>query len=130
MDEHTYIICMGSNLADASMRVEEALRAVLVASRSMVMASRGMTTQPVGFHNPAPFVNMLAVVRSELSPQGLQQKLKAIETAAGRRAGDKRRGRVVVDLDVVVCDGRVLRPDDWARHYVRVLAWELGLQVG
>lgn len=130
MKEHVYIIAAGSNTADAHIRVEEALRAVAIMARGAVRASRSMLTEPVDFPTTSPFVNLVAEVRTPLAPSQVHQRLKAIEAAAGRRPGDKARGRVVVDVDVVAVDGRVTRPADWGRAYVRTLAGELGLEVG
>ena len=38
---------------------------------------------------------------------------------AGRKAEEKQREIVRLDIDLLACDGQVCRPDDWARDYVR-----------
>ena len=45
--------------------------------------------------------------------------LKAIEREAGRVPEDKPREIVRLDIDLLSCDGRVLKPADMERGYVR-----------
>ncbi len=49
----------------------------------------------------------------------LQTMLKAGEVMAGRNAEARKRGRVPIDMDVVIADGEVIRPGDYSRYYFR-----------
>ena len=52
------------------------------------------------------------------------------ETEAGRLPQDKPREIVRLDLDLLMCDGRVLKPADMERAYVRQGMEELKMENG
>jgi 2-amino-4-hydroxy-6-hydroxymethyldihydropteridine diphosphokinase len=55
------------------------------------------------------FVNAVALVRTELDPSGLLDRLFSIEAAMGRvRAGATPRGPRPIDLDILLWGGRVI----------------------
>ena len=47
------------------------------------------------------------------------KELKTIEREAGREHGDKKKEKVCLDIDLLVFDDRILRPEDLKREYVR-----------
>lgn len=49
----------------------------------------------------------------------LDRMLKAYEAGAGRTAEARAEGRVPVDIDIVICDGSIVRPKDFDRYYFR-----------
>ena len=49
----------------------------------------------------------------------LEAMLKACEVMEGRTSDARAAGRVPLDIDVVIADGRVLRPDDFKRYFFR-----------
>jgi len=46
-------------------------------------------------------------------------KLKHIEQIAGRLPEDKAKEKILLDIDILICDDRVLKPSDLEREYVR-----------
>ena len=96
----SYVIALGSNRRGRHGRPVDEVRAALAAIGGVVMTSPLVATAPLG---PARrrFVNAAALVESEDSPPELLARLKAIETAFGRRRGQRWTDRVI-DLDIVL----------------------------
>ena len=108
MDEHHCLLCMGSNTnryAQLSV-AREALR----------------TTFPdihfgSGFHSP--FSNQLAKFSTTLSPDSVRDLFKELERRSGRIPEDKAQGVVKLDIDLLVFDNKILKPEDMEREYIR-----------
>jgi len=113
---HTCIVCLGSNynakgsLASARIRLKELFPSICFATE--------LQTEPLGLHNPALFSNQLAqfITRENLS--AVIRFLKEIEQEVGRRPEDKTEEKVLLDLDLLMYDDAVLKPDDMKRAYV------------
>ncbi|MCL1616273.1 2-amino-4-hydroxy-6-hydroxymethyldihydropteridine diphosphokinase [Bacteroides sp. ET71] len=112
-----YTVCIGSNehpqanLAFARRRLSECFPGIRF--------SKEEETEPLFFRRRVLFSNQLARFSSELTRQEVCLCLKGIEREAGRKAEEKQREIVRLDIDLLACDGQVCRPDDWARDYVR-----------
>lgn len=67
----------------------------------------------------APYLNAVIHGRSPLGINELTAFLKAWEAEQGRKYNpdDSARHEVVIDLDLVIYDSRILRPKDFDRHY-------------
>lgn len=113
---HTYIICIGSNYN----REENLLLAQkqLTALFPSIRFADAEETKPFLFHNPAPFINQVARFDTEANTEQVKSQLKAIENLAGRRPEDKINGKVVLDIDLLMCDSTVLKPNDLERDYI------------
>lgn len=75
-------------------------------------------TAPIGMLRSAFFVNQVAFFISPLHPSEVKMYLKHIEQAAGRTQEEKQQGIIRLDLDVLCCDGDILKPVDWQRDYI------------
>lgn len=76
-------------------------------------------TVPVDFASPAPFVNQVAVLTTELEARTVRTLLKDIEERCGRSTTDKALGVVKIDIDLLQYGREVLKPADLRRDYVR-----------
>lgn len=76
-------------------------------------------TSPVAMRRTAPFSNQVALFHSSLTPDEVVACLKRIEQVAGRCEEEKQREIVRLDLDLLLTDRRVLRPDDLHRDYLQ-----------
>ena len=96
----SYVIALGSNRRGRHGAPANEVRAALEAIGGVVMTSKLVTTAPLG---PARrrFVNAAALIESDESPPELLARLKVIETAFGRRRGQRWTDRVI-DLDIVL----------------------------
>lgn len=63
------------------------------------------------------YLNALCQAKSDLPLHLLQSKLKEMETEMGRRRGVEAANLVVIDLDLVVWNGEVVRPWDVAQPF-------------
>lgn len=101
----TAYLSLGSNI-DARAH----LRAAIAALRTRfgdVRVSTAYRTEAVGFTG-APFVNLAAIIESDLDPHALDAWLHALEDAQGRDRSGPRFGDRTLDIDIVFYDDLVL----------------------
>lgn len=101
---------LGSNLGDSSATIRAALEA-LAKEHELLRVSPLYRTEPWGVEDQPPFVNAVAVIATDLTPEGLLESLKAIEARLGR-VPSYRWGPRALDLDILLYDDvRVDRPE-------------------
>lgn len=117
MDEHHCLLCMGSNTnryAQLSV-AREALRATF----PDIHFGEMMETEAVGSGFHSPFSNQLAKFSTTLSPDSVHDLFKELERRCGRIPEDKAQGVVKLDIDLLVFDNKILKPEDMKREYIR-----------
>lgn len=93
---------VGSNLGDPRAQVEQALAALGSLPRTRrVCVSSLYGSRPFGPVRQPDFVNAVAGVLTQLSPEELLVELRALEAAAGRERRE-RWGPRVLDLDLLI----------------------------
>jgi 2-amino-4-hydroxy-6-hydroxymethyldihydropteridine diphosphokinase len=98
---------LGSNLGDRAAHLEAALDALR--ALGPVRASSFHDTAPVGPPQPR-YLNAAAVVECALSPFELHDVARDLERRAGRvRTPGDRWGPRTLDVDLLLCDDRVIR---------------------
>lgn len=103
---------VGSNLADPEAQVKRAIRALERLPRSrFVVGSPLYRTQPFGDVVQPPFVNAVAALITQASPEELLASLRELERELGREPPRERWGPRVIDLDLLVV-GREERATD------------------
>ena len=111
------LICIGSkynrkkNLLLARQRLQALFPTVRFATEE--------ETEPLYLRSFALFSNQVAEFVTELDEECVVDELKAIEREAGRRPGDKVKEKVCLDIDLLMYDGKILRPKDMKQEYVR-----------
>ena len=98
-----YLIGLGSNRRGRHGAPAAEVRAALALVGGVVAASPIVASAPVG-PSLRRYANAAALIASAESPPALLARLKAIETALGRRAG-RRWGTRVIDLDILFWSG-------------------------
>ena len=112
-----YLVSIGSNESrDENMLLARRRLSELFAD---IRFSSEEETDPLYLHRPCRFSNQVACFHSDLCADEVRACLKAIEREAGRTPEDKAREVVRLDIDLLMCDGRVLKPDDMERLYVQ-----------
>jgi 2-amino-4-hydroxy-6-hydroxymethyldihydropteridine diphosphokinase len=96
----TYVIALGSNRRGRHGSPAAEVRAALAAIGNVVAESGIIQTAPMGAA-VRRFANAAAVIESRESPPDLLDRLKTIESAFGRRPGQRWSDRVI-DLDIVL----------------------------
>ncbi len=113
----TYIISLGSN--------EEREKNLLLARKRLkelfpdICFSNEEETLPIRSHRTNLFSNQLACFMSDANDTEIISRLKTIEKEAGRTMQEKAKEIVRLDIDLLSCDGKVYRSDDWNRDYVQ-----------
>lgn len=115
---HSYLILLGSNAANAKAMISNTLgwqtmRNYLAAVSPMIESpdSTGRTDKV--------YVNAVVEALCEVDIQRLNSELKDYETKHGREHDGS---EVAIDLDIVVADGKIMRPEDFqSPHFQRAM---------
>jgi 2-amino-4-hydroxy-6-hydroxymethyldihydropteridine diphosphokinase len=103
---HTAYIALGTNLGDRLANLRGAI-AAFAPDIQVLDQSPIYETEPWGYANQPPFLNMVLRTATELSPHDLLDRLKDIETTLGR-IPSFRNGPRLIDLDILFYDDLVL----------------------
>jgi 2-amino-4-hydroxy-6-hydroxymethyldihydropteridine diphosphokinase len=85
---------------------------------SEITYSNTSITTPYGNTYKDDFLNQLAFVYTSEAKEEVHKRLKSIEKKIGRNATDKVNGKVKIDIDLVIWNEEVLKPDDMERSYI------------
>lgn len=119
-----YTISIGSNWRRAEHMAMA--RRLLQGYFPGIRFSEEVETEPLSFHRPDKFSNQVARFSSSLPLLQVKSLLKSIERRAGRRPDDKTYEIVKLDIDLLLCDDRCLKPKDLERSFVKAGIAELG----
>lgn len=117
MNQHSCILCLGSN-SDRHTRMEAARKA-LATFFPDIRFGREMTTEAIGNKFLSPFSNQLALFKTTFSAEEVRLVLKQIEKENGRMPEDKSQGIVKLDIDLLIYDTTILKPDDLKKEFIR-----------
>ena len=114
---HRYIVCIGTNYnRKASLNFA---RQELIESYSYICLAPELETEPLFFKNPALFSNQVVMFFSDKDEEVVRKMLKDIEQRSGRRPEDKKEEKVCLDIDMLLYDNRIVKPEDWQRGYIQ-----------
>ena len=116
MNTHTCILCIGSNY-DRTAYMAYA-RNDLMKHFPNIRFSPEMETEAIGDRFLSPFNNQVASFETSLSAEEVRTILKQIESVHGRLPSDKSHGIVKMDIDLLMYDDCVLKPQDLERNFV------------
>ncbi|MDR5675988.1 MAG: 2-amino-4-hydroxy-6-hydroxymethyldihydropteridine diphosphokinase [Armatimonadota bacterium] len=106
--EERVFLSLGSNLGEREANLLAALRLLDAEGVRLVRQSSWYETEPVGFTEQPPFLNLVVEVRTALDPLGLLRCAQRVEAALGR-VREVRWGPRTVDVDLVLYGQRVVR---------------------
>lgn len=121
-----FALGLGSNQGDRLGHLRTALQQ-LQSEMDVIAVSSLYETEPIGGPEQGPFLNAVAVVDTDLSPQDLLALLQRFESEAGRQRV-KRWGPRTLDLDILVSDGLALSTDDLVIPHPRATEREFVLR--
>lgn len=124
MNEHRCLLCMGSN-TDRFAQLSDARNALNIAFPG-IRFGKLMETQAIGSGFRSPFSNQLAWFTTTLKPASVHDFFKLLERHSGRIPEDKAAGVVKLDVDLLIYDETVLKPEDMQREYIRNGLVDLG----
>jgi len=100
-------IAMGSNMGDRLLLLAQAVQLLKTPTIRVLDVSSIYETAPQGFVDQPSFLNLVAKVQTDLSPQELLSHTQAIEAQLGR-VRNVRWGPRTVDLDILLFGDRVV----------------------
>ena len=112
---HQCILCIGSNYR-AVMEMAEML---LNQRFPSIRWGKLIKTLPEETSCPAPYLNRAALLNTIWDADTLRYYFKSIEKACGRTSLSKQTGIIPLDIDLLIIDNTVLKPEDMQKHYVR-----------
>ncbi|MGC8595602.1 MAG: 2-amino-4-hydroxy-6-hydroxymethyldihydropteridine diphosphokinase [Candidatus Kryptoniota bacterium] len=100
MEVDAYLL-LGSNLGDRVASILTAIRMIgELRDTNLLRTSSIYETEPFGFSEQPPFLNIGVIVRTNLSPEFLLHNLKLIEKKIGRKERPKWHEREI-DIDII-----------------------------
>jgi 2-amino-4-hydroxy-6-hydroxymethyldihydropteridine diphosphokinase len=108
MPNYTYHLSLGSNLGDRTAQLRQAMELISSDVGAIVAQSSVYETQPWGIEDQPWFLNQVIAVSSNLEPQVVLSKIKAIEIKTGRVANEKWQARHI-DVDIILCGERIVQ---------------------
>ena len=111
------VIALGSNInPDTNL----ALAVVEIKSRfKFLKLSRWIQTKPIGIQDQPNFFNGTLLMETELGLDNLKLELKSIEDFMGRDRNLPKFGPRVIDLDILIWNGKVVDDDFYERDFLR-----------
>lgn len=111
-------IGLGSNTPDREYQIEQATEFILGILQNCSCSAVYESSPYNG--KDAPYLNAVIHGLSPLAQDELVKKLKEWESNHGRTQMKTFEGIIPIDLDLVIWDSRILRPQDFERHYFNV----------
>ena len=123
MKYNEVVIALGSNI-DPKKNLE--LAVVELKSRFKVSKlSRLTQTKPIGIQDQPDFFNGTLLMETELSLESLNNELKRIENFIGRDRSLPKFGPRVIDLDILIWNGKVHDEDYYERDFLKKAVEEI-----
>lgn len=115
----TIILSIGSNTF-AKTNIDKAKR-MLSRLFPEITFTQPILTEPEEEKYSYLFRNILAKAETDMTPEEVIDKIKQTERAVGRSPKDKYQGKVIIDIDLIQYNDKILRPEDYGRNYVQQL---------
>ena len=113
------ILCLGSN-TDCEANLKSAA-SLLRAYFGSIRFSEAIYTEPIGLSDSGLFLNQVAVAGTNASLEEVRRAVKAMEKRLGRMSDSKQKGKIPIDIDLLLWNGTILKPADWEKEYVQLL---------
>lgn len=117
-NNHACLVCLGSN-KEASRHLTEAGKELMRLFDDVKLGER-VVTKAEGELDQSDYVNQAAHFTTGYSSEQVIQFLKYIEKENGRKQGDKEKGSVPLDIDLLKYDEVELKPIDLGKTYVKM----------
>ncbi|UCZ74311.1 2-amino-4-hydroxy-6-hydroxymethyldihydropteridine diphosphokinase [Dickeya zeae] len=105
-------LALGSNLSEPLQQVHAALRALdAITQTRLVRCSSFYRSRPLGPQDQPDYLNAVAELQTELSPEALLDNTQRIELEQGRVRKENRWGPRTLDLDILLFGGLVLHTE-------------------
>ena len=102
------ILLLGSNRGDRRQLLKEAVHLLGERAGEVTALSSLYKTEPWGFEDATPFLNLAVELVTELSPSALLQVTQGIEREMGRERDHERYAARTLDIDILFFGSRVI----------------------
>lgn len=108
-DSTDVYLSLGSNLGSRTRNLHSAIEKLKDLPRTRVVSvSRLYKTQPRYSGDQPSYLNCAVALKTTINPRALGRRLRAIETALGRRASHGHLQSRPIDIDIVLYGGRII----------------------
>lgn len=119
------VLSIGSNVTPRYERVVDALSKLKGILEDCMASDIYETPEIHGIGRP--YMNAVMTGTTNMSLDDLHQRTKQLELQAGRDAEARMRGEVYVDIDIVIWNREVIRPNDFRQTFFKIGAESLGI---
>lgn len=115
--KNTAIISLGSNCGDKVSNVKTALEWLRSQNDIILLSSSHVYETPEIHGRSITYMNAVAEISFNRDSDIVNAELKKYEVLSGRSDECRKSGMVPIDIDIVVLNGKVLRPQDFNSHF-------------
>ena len=120
------IIAIGSNI-EPDRNISKMLD-LLKEEVEIIQVSKMIKTKPIGITEQSDFTNGTVKIKTQMSDEELNKRLKKIEDLLGRDRTVPKFGPRTIDLDILVFNDEIVDNDFYSRDFLRQSAEELGFK--
>jgi 2-amino-4-hydroxy-6-hydroxymethyldihydropteridine diphosphokinase len=99
---------IGTNLNKRESNINEAVARIEEHIGKIIAFSSVYETEPWGFQSENEFLNMVVKVETNLTPYGLLERIRMIESLLGRVRSNKYYTSRIIDLDILLYENKVI----------------------
>lgn len=115
---HQLTLSLGSNQHPREVRVREAIAWLFTQLSHATVSDVYETPEIHGIG--CPYMNAVVTGSIDADTDDFNAMLKEFELSHGRDMESRKRGCVPIDLDIVMCDGDVVRPRDFSHSFFQI----------
>lgn len=115
---HRCMVCLGSN-SDAETHLSDAFKSLHERYHIVECGDMVRTKAENTIEGSDDYLNQVLTFETDEDAETVRSTLKRIEKEGGRTCLSKQTGVMPLDLDLLMFDGAVLKPDDMERDYVK-----------
>ena len=112
---NSIVITIGSNSRDRQWQVEHAIEWLNKFLSSTRVSS--IYNSEADNHRDPDYLNAVLAGECKLDFESIQKKVKEYESVCGRTPASKLEGNVPMDLDIIIWNDEIIRPDDYKKEY-------------
>ena len=114
------IISLGSNCGDKIANVKSALEWLSESNAVELIASSGIYETPEIHGRAITYMNAVAVISFDLNTDEINSEFKKYEVSFGRTEACRKSGLVPIDIDIVLLNSEVIRPQDYNSQFFTI----------
>lgn len=125
MNQHSIILSLGTNVSDGIdtlCKAEQTLRSWI----KLDSCSRMLKNPAIGMKEGTnDFYNMLIKTKTTLPLQDIMLLVKKLESMMGNTTQLRSMGIIRMDMDIIIWDDEIIKPNDTEREYYKTLIKEI-----